>query len=261
MNDAHPQPTENIADANVERLIRTGYRPESLDAQFVARVQEQMLAAAAEQRAAARPSPTAVGENPPNQVSMMSAGWGIAILLLIGIIALSSFRRPAPQSSYQTQGDVVWIDGKAYVAESAQRVPLPGSDLRPLDEMLVGFNPSGRKYDVSLGLVAREKPTSAAAPAAKVGDVITTAAQEQRRVTLPDGSVLFVDENTEAKLVANRQVEVTQGEIFVEVAPELLPDERRGTFLVKTTGRTVTALGTKFGVRASDTPRVLVTQG
>jgi len=85
----------------------------------------------------------------------------------------------------------------------------------------------------------------------KVGDVIQTAKRERRRVTLPDGSVLFVNQQTVAKIETPRKVRVDSGEIYVEAVPmNLLEAELREKFVVEAPGRSVTALGTKFAVKA-----------
>ncbi|MEZ6062211.1 MAG: VIT domain-containing protein [Planctomycetaceae bacterium] len=95
-----------------------------------------------------------------------------------------------------------------------------------------------------------------------VGDTIETSPTERRRVTLPDGSVLYVNTDASVKVSAPRQVEVTRGEVFVEVVPQFDQTDESAQFEVVTPVRTVTALGTKFSVVASnDSTEVLVTQG
>lgn len=97
---------------------------------------------------------------------------------------------------------------------------------------------------------------------AVVGDVITTSDRERRRVTLPDGSVLYVNESASVKVATDRRIEVERGEVFVEVVPVFNQANQKELFEVVTPTRTVTALGTKFGVDASDgSAEVLVTQG
>ena len=84
----------------------------------------------------------------------------------------------------------------------------------------------------------------------KVGDVIRTAERERRRVTLPDGSVLFVNQQTVATIETPRRVRVDSGEVYVEAVPEnLLDGELRTKFVVQAPDRSVTALGTKFAVK------------
>lgn len=97
---------------------------------------------------------------------------------------------------------------------------------------------------------------------AAVGDVITTNDRERRRVTLPDGSVLYVNESASVEVATERRIEVERGEVFVEVVPVFDQANQKELFEVVTPTRTVTALGTKFGVDASDgSAEVLVTQG
>ena len=98
----------------------------------------------------------------------------------------------------------------------------------------------------------------------KVGDVIQTGARERRRVTLPDGSVLFVNQNTLARIESLRRVGVDYGEVYVEAVPQsLLEGIFRRKFVIKAPDRSVTALGTRFAVKASPEKKteVLVTQG
>lgn len=97
---------------------------------------------------------------------------------------------------------------------------------------------------------------------AAVGDVIQTKSRERRRLSLPDGSVLFVNENTTARIESLRQLTIDTGEVFLEVKPQFDQHNQREFFYVKTPGRTVTAIGTKFAVNANETKTdVLVTQG
>ena len=98
----------------------------------------------------------------------------------------------------------------------------------------------------------------------KVGDVIQTGARERRRVTLPDGSILFVNQNTLARIETPRRVSVDYGEVYVEAVPQnLLEGIFRKKFVIKAPDRSVTALGTRFAVKASPEKKteVLVTQG
>lgn len=106
---------------------------------------------------------------------------------------------------------------------------------------------------------------SAAVPEAehiRVGDAVQTVAQERRRVTLPDGSILYVNESTSVTVASERRVVVDRGEVFVEVQSRKNSDDGREKFEIVTPSRTVTALGTKFGVSTEGQDAdVLVTQG
>src|SRR5262249_9616419 len=114
--------------------------------------------------------------------------------------------------------------------------------------------------DVPAGLVARERPPAPPVEVAALGDTVRTGAGERRRLALADGSVLYFNQNTAARVLAERQVALEKGEVYVEVAPR--PQEGKpATFVVKTPGRDVTALGTKFTVKAEQAGTgVVVTQ-
>ncbi len=105
------------------------------------------------------------------------------------------------------------------------------------------------------------RPRQAARPVAslKVGDSVTTKAGERRRVGLPDGSILYVNQHTAVHIDSDRQATLSSGSVFLEVAPK--PAEG-ATFVVKTPSREVEALGTRFSCQADKTgTEVLVTQG
>ena len=121
----------------------------------------------------------------------------------------------------------------------------------PLQEPSVDWN----------GLFAKTRPDAEIPQRTHVGDRIETGDRERRRVTLPDGSVLYVNENTQVSVTASRRIRVHTGDVFVEVVPKELVASKQ-PFVVAMPGRRVTALGTRFAV--STGPRkggVLVTQG
>src|SRR5207245_8899768 len=71
---------------------------------------------------------------------------------------------------------------------------------------------------------------------------------EGRRVLLPDGTVLYMNQKTSLKVDAERRITLSSGEVYAEVAPRSEPD---GTpFVIKTAARDVAALGTRLDVRA-----------
>ncbi|MFK7822305.1 MAG: VIT domain-containing protein, partial [Planctomycetaceae bacterium] len=95
-----------------------------------------------------------------------------------------------------------------------------------------------------------------------VGEIVETKERERRRFSLPDGSVLFMNENTTVKLESLRQLSVTDGEVFVEVCPQFDDQNNRQFFYVNTPNRKLTAIGTKFAVKAAEKDtELLVTQG
>lgn len=108
--------------------------------------------------------------------------------------------------------------------------------------------------------VAQPRPQVAAPERLVVGQTIRTAARERRRALLPDGSILYLNEQSTVALTANRTVALHRGQLFVEVTPANLSGQR--PFVVETSDRSVTALGTKFAVSADkEETEVLVTQG
>src|SRR5205823_4148389 len=110
-----------------------------------------------------------------------------------------------------------------------------------------------------IGLRARPKSKPPETAVLKVGQQAATKAGEKRRVSLPDGSFLYLNQNTTVELAQDRHVKLVAGEVFVEVVPAKTEADR---FLVETPKRSVSALGTKFAVTAKDAGTgVLVTQG
>jgi ferric-dicitrate binding protein FerR (iron transport regulator)/tetratricopeptide (TPR) repeat protein len=110
-----------------------------------------------------------------------------------------------------------------------------------------------------VGLRPRVRPDLPKTLALAVGDIGRTLAGEKRRYVLPDGSFLYLNQDTKVTLTTERQVKLEKGEVFVEAVTAKTANER---FVVETPKRSVTALGTKFSVRATDAGTgVLVAQG
>ncbi|NQV27755.1 MAG: FecR domain-containing protein [Rhodopirellula sp.] len=108
--------------------------------------------------------------------------------------------------------------------------------------------------------VALPRPQAAPPERLIVGQTIRTAARERRRALLPDGSILYLNEQSTVALTANRTVSLHRGQLFIEVTPANISDQ--GRFVVQTPDRSVTALGTKFAVSTgTKETEVLVTQG
>jgi ferric-dicitrate binding protein FerR (iron transport regulator) len=122
--------------------------------------------------------------------------------------------------------------------------------------------PGLEQLDLPLsGLTPRPLPTAPPITKVAVGDTVQTKAGERSRVILADGSVLYVNQNTTVRLEAERRLQLSEGNVFVEVAPRQ-PEADGSTFLVQTPDRAVKAFGTKFEVQASKPgTEVLVTQG
>src|SRR5947199_243937 len=81
-----------------------------------------------------------------------------------------------------------------------------------------------------------------------VGQEVGTRPGERRRLALPDGSVLYLNQDTRVHLEAPRRLALRAGTIFLEVAPRP-PDSTGATFRVSTPARELTALGTRFAVQ------------
>lgn len=112
---------------------------------------------------------------------------------------------------------------------------------------------------IEYGLKPRSRPEAPKTEPIKAGESVATRAGEKRRLVLPDGSLLYLNQNTTVELPKDRHVKLVQGEVFVEVVPAGLEADR---FLVETPKRSVTALGTKFAVTAKEAGTgVFVTQG
>ena len=92
----------------------------------------------------------------------------------------------------------------------------------------------------------------------RLGETLSTGPREKRRVTLLDGSVLSINEQSRVTISGKRRVKLLAGEVFVEV----MPTNSSERFVVETPHRTVTALGTKFVVKTQEeATSVVVTQG
>ncbi len=105
---------------------------------------------------------------------------------------------------------------------------------------------------------AAQSTTSEVIQRVKLGETVSTGPREKRRVTLPDGSVLSINEQSQVSVIGERRVKLLAGEVFVEVVPTKSAER----FVVETSQRTVTALGTKFVVKAQGrATSVVVTQG
>ena len=120
---------------------------------------------------------------------------------------------------------------------------------------------AARAYDRTegLGLTALPKKQAPKSVAMGVGETIATKPGEKRRVTLPDGSFLYLNQETSVVLTKARHVKLTAGEMFLEAIPAKNAGDQ---FVVETASKSVTALGTKFAVSATKAGTgVFVTQG
>jgi ferric-dicitrate binding protein FerR (iron transport regulator) len=110
-------------------------------------------------------------------------------------------------------------------------------------------------------LLPRPLPHVVAPKPLEIGAVVRTGPGERRRATLPDGSVLYVNQNTTVRFDDDRQVRLDAGQVFVAVSPRA-PDQSGATFTVQAPDKSFTALGTKFAVQAdAKGSELLVSQG
>ena len=310
-----------VGQENIERLLKHAYRPPAAPADLLATVEAMMHAALTDTRERDARDTTACGQdarvtrrrdacdthgrdardtsrdahatggrdardNARDARTPRLLRWpgvaayaAAAAAMVVFAVALFMADRPVVTTQVVLRGDGSAGDGRqdgdgrhGYASDTGMppKAPLSGID------------------DV---LVAQARPAAAKVELAAVGSEIRTGARERRLVSLPDGSRLFVNQATAVKVDTARQITVTAGEVFVEVAamegraggqePSPGPSDRPlpkgevntpggaagaalplAKFVVKTPSRDVTALGTKFVVRASsDKTDVLVTQG
>lgn len=226
-----------VGDQNVERLLGNAYLPEEPQPEFVQRLQAALLAAAGD-LARSRPAAPSRGVEPQTHGYWWLAG-PLAVLaagLAVILLPLTSARRPIDQPSTPVTATV---PSPAVATTTSVETPLVITD----------------------ALAPRTLPAAPAPERVNVGGAIATGPGQRRRLQLPDGSVMYVNQNTRVRFDADRRVNLLQGEVFVEVAPRR-QENAAVPFLVKTNDREVTALGTKFRVFTEKTgTEVLVTQG
>src|SRR5215469_4781015 len=72
---------------------------------------------------------------------------------------------------------------------------------------------------VSERLTSRPRTPPPPTPTLAIGASIRTGPSEHRRVALPGGSVLYINEDSEVELQAEGQLKHDLGEVFVEAGP------------------------------------------
>ncbi|HEX5273241.1 MAG TPA: VIT domain-containing protein, partial [Gemmataceae bacterium] len=244
-NGSAPQQAPDVTEQNLERLLGKAYKPEVPDPDFVRRVRDRLAAASRDQAPAVLSRRPFFGRQFLNVLAAAAALAGLALLFNVLL---------TPQTHVEP---VAWQDDRP------KDVAPPAPIDQPAERELLGQpdveNPP-RQY--AQHLTPRPRPQSPEAPRLAVGDSLETKAGERRRVALPDGSVLYLNENTTVKLAAERRVTLSAGEVFVEVAPRPADEGGAARFVVATPKREVVALGTKFDVTAFGAGTgVTVTQG
>jgi len=240
-------PAPDVVEQNLERLLEKAYKPEAPDAEFAQRVRDRLAAAARERASSAPPRrwPTLRGR----AVWVLAAAAAVAGLAFL-FHALTSPAPHAPNSGPFVQHDPPKDEQPPIVAGGPEAISPP----HVADETRVPQRPGH--------LTPRARPDAPQVKPLAVGEAVRTASGERRRVPLPDGSILYLNQKTEVKLDADRRVTLSAGEVFVEVAPRPAEQGDSAQFVVKTPKREVVALGTKFDVAALDGGTgVTVTQG
>ncbi|MBL7132742.1 MAG: FecR domain-containing protein [Phycisphaerae bacterium] len=242
MKDKHEQSSGNdrsgsIGDLNIERLIGRAYEPETPDKDFAERVVSDMLSAARNEAARrARRQRT---------LKLLGRGlvrWGpaaaAAAILIAFLVSRITTEEPRPAARRPER-----------VSAAA---PLPAPRDFPANPAMVARM-----------LTARSRPPSRAGKPLAVGAVIRTQPRQRRRVVLTDGSVLYVNQDTEVVVTGRRRLSLRTGEVYVEVSPQAADlVGQRATFVIHTRTREVVAVGTHLAVNVSrGKTAVMVTQG
>jgi ferric-dicitrate binding protein FerR (iron transport regulator) len=240
-------PAPDVVEQNLERLLEKAYKPEVPDAEFVQRVRDR-LAAAARDRA-----PATLPRRWPNL--RRRGGWILAAAAsLAGLAILFHFLTPPAQHTPDPTPVVKETPHQEEQAPAVANGPEKLGTPQVEDVPHLAQRPDH--------LTPRPRPETPQGKPLAVGEIARTASGERRRVPLPDGSILYLNQKTEVKLDADRHVTLSTGEVFVEVAPRSTEQGESVRFLVKTPQREVVALGTKFDVAAIDAGTgITVTQG
>jgi hypothetical protein len=132
---------------------------------------------------------------------------------------------------------------------------------KPNGDPEVVENNSSQEKAITLLLRPKELPIPPSPDPVNIGDQIVTNSGEKKRFTCPDGSILYLNQNTQCTLLDDRQMKLDRGEIFVEAIPST---ETNGltNFTIQTRTGSVVATGTKFAIETGQKgDQVLVTQG
>jgi hypothetical protein len=233
----------DIGRSNLERLLQRAYRPEQPDPDFVWRLKDRLCETAQElTQARAQEVWSPITGEAGKQALAIARGAGPAL-------------SPREYRLRRLRRTLGWSMSAA-AAVAAVALFLYAWYDRPLDP--TPDRPAERQVQRD-GIQIELLPPRTGARA-RVGEALATQTGQRRRVQLPDGSVLYVNQNSRVEIDAPRRLTLTAGEIFVMVAQRDLGDG--ASFVVHTADRRVTALGTHFAVRVADTgTAVCVLQG
>jgi ferric-dicitrate binding protein FerR (iron transport regulator) len=231
----------DIAEQNIERLLTAAYEPEEVDPEFAQSLQDYLCGMAME---LAEKRSISQHQANPEQLRYRKLrrrlGWAMAAAACVAILALMLY------------------------AESRQRGPFESLRTAPDNPRFAG-PVTHVQGQAGFGLTPRPRPAEAASKPVAVGTTITTKAGERRRVTLDDGTILYVNQSSEATVTASRRLLLGRGEVYLEVAARAQSDKSgsdSATFIVSTPSGEVSAFGTHFAVKAVPAGTgVVVTQG
>lgn len=213
----------DAGDENVERLLSV-YAPIDMEADFETAMVDRMQQAALARRTISR-------------FTFTHAAVTAVFALLVGLIAYMVF--------------------DSLLHPTRDKAP---SAIQPITHGSAEVKSDSNTNASFTHLTIQPRVASPAVPQIEPGSSLQTEAGERRRVTLRDGSVLFLNENTLVKVKANRRLTLSRGEVYIEVASRR--DADHALFVVETPSREVTALGTRFLVEVTDgLTGVHVTQG
>lgn len=234
-------PSNDVGDRNLENLLAQAYRPEAPEPGFLRETEDKLLAAARTQ--AARRALEKYPAPPPADLQRLRRrlGWAMALAASVAVAFLVHYAgRPSPRPALLPLPE----------PQAAGKKEAPAA---PPARLVANWR------DDVFGLTPRQRPAEVKTPPAAVGSTLTTPPGERRRFALDDGTIVYLNQDTEVQVTASRRLELTRGEIYLEVAPR--PDSG-ATFRVQAPGRAVVALGTRFAVRADAAGSgVVVTQG
>jgi hypothetical protein len=225
MNNQNHDPS--LEEQNVQRLLAEAYEPELPSAEFADQLRASMQAEVQRRRKAATTPTTQPARDAIEWRSLAAAALAVCVIVTTIVFFFGS--------------------GDHHDGDDRDPIALADPSVLPASETYVSFQ----------GAMTPRKVDAAPQPKLlAIGKTIRTDSRERRRVALADGSALFLNQNTSAKLLEDRRLRVDSGQVYLEVAPD------DSTFLVETPNRKVTALGTRFSVNVSNSSTdVFVVQG
>src|SRR5262245_10404774 len=193
--------TEPIAEQNGEGLLSAAYRPDPVDPGFRQETEDKLLALGRElaaKRPAAQQAALAASSLPAN--------------------AAPSPRAPRPSSPdpslTRLRVRLGWAMGLAaalscvYLSHRAHHPPGPSrtSETLPSADDLSSTQFTVSKETMFFGLTPKTRPAAKPVTPVKAGETLTTNAGQRRRAVLEDGSVVYLNENTQVQNRGSRKI-------------------------------------------------------